>query len=153
MKRHALIVILSLLIIAACLFAACSTGSASTAPPTDSSAPPSSTDYTAQIRALENKILELQQNQSLSDAEYQKELAELTAQLEALKAETTPPSTTPPSEEPSTTKPSDSPRFLYTVSNNKATITGYTGNATNLVIPAAIDGYAGMSKVSPFLPV
>ncbi len=138
MKRHVLTVILSLLIIASCLFSACSADRLSPTPPADSTTT-QPTDYSAQIRALENRILELQQSQYVSDTEYQKELAELTARLEALKAENNSQSTTPPEDEQPS---SDTPRFLYTVADNKATVTGYTGNTSHLVIPSAIDGYA-----------
>lgn len=147
MKKQILIVSLSLLIILSSLLAACS---ADTLTPNTPSKKPSTTEsdtvttpdanYDAQIRDLENKIIELQQSQYVSDAEHQKELSALLDQLAALKAEaeTQPTDTKKPTAE--STKP-DASRFLYTVADGKATITGYTGNETQLVIPSAIDGY------------
>ena len=142
MKRHTLIAILSLLIIAACLFSACSTTARPPSASDNSANTSTTTDYVSQIRALENKILELQQNQNLSDTEYQKELAKLTAELEALKKQSESQGTTSSDKDQTTATPNDTPHFLYTVNNNKATLTGYTGNVTHLVIPSAIDGYA-----------
>ena len=142
MKRHALTIILSLFIIAACLFSACSTTTRTPPASDNSTTPPATTDYTSQIRALENKILELQQNQNLSDAEYQKELAKLTAELEALKEQSESQNATSSDKDQTTSTQTDTPHFLYMVNNNKATLTGYTGNTTHLVIPSAIDGYA-----------
>lgn len=145
MKKQLAVAFLSLLIILSCILAACTSD---TAPPstmqpnnTDNSQAPG-TDYQAKINELESKISELQKNQTLTDAEYQKELKLLTDELEALKAkaeaESKPPQDTQKDHE--TQEPTSS-QFLYTVSDGKATITGYTGKEAHLVIPAAIEGY------------
>ncbi len=141
MKKQILTVSLSLLIILSCLFAACTADKLAPTPtPSDDEVPSPTVNYEAQIRELENKISELQQSQSVSDAERQKELAELTERLEALKAEAGKQETTTPEEDESDPSVQGS-RFLYTVTDGKATITGYTGSEASVVIPSAIDGY------------
>ena len=140
MKKQVLTVSLSLLIILSCLFAAC-TADKLAQTPTDSN-PPSATpsvDYEAQIRALEEKIAALQQSQHTSDEEYQKEMASLLEKLEKLKTEADGQETEKPEENDAPVQ--EASRFLYKVVDNKATITGYTGDETHLVIPSAIDGF------------
>lgn len=142
MKKQILLISLSFFIILSCLFSACTADKLSVQEPPanhDSATAPT-TDYDVQIRQLESMIAALQKNQSLSEAEYQKELAALTEQLEALRAEAENAKKDPPTEE---TEPIPSgSRFLYRVTEGKAIITGYTGKETALVIPSAIDGYA-----------
>jgi len=141
MKKQLIAVFLSLLIILGCILAACASDAIKpTQTPSDTdNSHALGTSYQAKIQELENKIATLQKNQTLSDAEYQKELSILTEQLEALRAEA--------ENADDTTKPKDeeqtptSSRSLYTVTDGKATITGYTGSETHLVIPSAIDSY------------
>lgn len=143
MKKQIFTIFLSLLIIASSLLAACTADKLTPSPPTAEDGGESSTvNYGAQIRALEERILALQQSQYANDAEQQKELAALIEQLQALKAESESAGTENPDDGKNETPTPDAPRFLYTVTNGKATITGYTGNETRLVIPSAIDGYA-----------
>ena len=145
MKKQMITVSLSLLIILACVLAACAADplTPSTQPSSPgTTAPTVNTDYQAKIQELEKKITELQNSQNLSDTEYQKELEDLNAQLEALRAEAEsqrPNDTEAPETE--TQAPAKS-QFLYTLSDGKATITGYTGATTQLAIPSAIDGYS-----------
>ena len=139
MKKKILIISLSFLIILLSLLAACTAEHPST-PPNDDSVTTPSVDYSAQIRQLEEQIAALHKDQSLSKEEYQKELAALTKQLEALREEAEKPKEEPPAED-TDPAPTDT-RFLYSISEGKATITGYTGKETTLVIPSAIDGYA-----------
>ena len=143
MKKQTLTVFISLLILISCFFAACTADKLAQSQnnPSKEPSPTPTVDYQAMIRELEAKISELEEAQSLSDTERQKELDALTKQLEALKKEAekqespSPDDSDPPKEDLT-------PRFLYTVNDGKATITGYTGTESRLVIPAAIDGYA-----------
>ncbi len=150
MKQQRIVLCLSLLVLSFAIFSACS------AEPTDSLFPSQNqnadntdqtedSDYEAAIRELENRIIELQQNQYISDAEYEKELSELLTRLEALKAEQ---QDKEPDSEDSSTPPNNenesSPTkalFLYKVADGEAIITKYTGSDANVVIPTAIDGY------------
>lgn len=153
MKKQTVTLALSLLIITACLFSACGAEQfgASIFPSdtsSDNQGSSTTTDYAAAIQNLEDRILELQQSQYISDAEYEKELASLLSKLEALQSESkdkTPSvpedgEEAPPPEEKPTDSPSASPLFLYTVTDDLITITGYTGKDSHVVIPYAIDG-------------
>ncbi|MBO5415533.1 MAG: leucine-rich repeat protein [Clostridia bacterium] len=90
--------------------------------------------YDVIIRELEEKILELQQNQYISEAESEKKIKELQDKIDALRAQYT----TAPSSSSATLPDSV---FTYTVSNGKAIISGFTGKDTHLVIPSQIDGF------------
>ena len=139
MKKKVIIISLSVLMIAFSLFAACAADRQNSGtPPTNAGVVTPSTDYDAQIRALETQIAMLQQNQYISDAEYQKELQALIKQLESLKQEASKDETNPSGQG----NQQSSARFLYKVSDGQAIITGYTGSASHLVIPSSIDGYA-----------
>ena len=103
------------------------------------------------IRDLENKIIELQQSQYISDAEHQKELQRLQTLLAELKSQVSTSTDTQAQETESASAGTDKesvsdestslPQFLYTQENGKAIITGYTGTDAHLVIPSEIDGY------------
>ena len=146
------------LLIFTCLLSSCHANGSlfgdtdSSAPTTDSNAPL----YTAMIRELENQILELQQNQYISDAEYQQEMSRLQAMLSELRGQLSTETdvqdsqitsdtemlnseTNPPIQEEHPITPSSS--FLYIRVNDTATITGYTGADESVVIPTKIDGY------------
>lgn len=101
-----------------------------------------SASYEALIKELEDKILELEKNASLSDAESKKQLEELQNKLNELTAE--PPSTEPPTT--STTLPQSI--FIYKINEGKATITGFTGQDEHIVIPSMIDGFEVYSIAS-----
>ena len=99
--------------------------------------PPAATSsYDLLIKELEEKILELQQNQYISEAESQKLIEELQDEIEKLRAQSSTTSTTAAT---STTLPSSV--FIYSVENEKAIITGFTGNDEHMVIPSQIDGF------------
>ena len=105
--------------------------------------------YEEQIRLLEDKIIELQQSQYISDAEHQEELKKLQKQLAELKGSSSP-STDSSSDSgaqtdsPSTDTDSDS-LFLYKKEGTNAIITGYRGTEAHIVIPSSIDGYSVIS--------
>ena len=146
MKKQMLALLCSLLLMIPCLLTACNENE----PIFRDSVTDSNTvkndptaNYEGMIRELENQIVELQQNQYISNAERQQELLRLQSLLAELKKEsetTTPPTTdpTPNEEEPPAEKQE---KFLYSTDGSTATITGYTGTDTHLVIPSVIDGY------------
>ena len=88
------------------------------------------------ISALESQIHQLQQEQDAFNAENQKKLSELKDLIGSTN------SNPHDSSQPETdATPNDAVGFTYTVSDGYATITGYVGNDTALVIPATIDSY------------
>ena len=94
----------------------------------------SNQDNGDQLAALESQLAML----SVAESEGAQRIDELLGQISDLEKQTC---SSPPSE---TTTPSDETQkvgFTYTVSNNGATITGYSGNEKNIVIPASVDGY------------
>lgn len=147
MKKQWIAACLSLLIIFICLFAACTGDTPSPSTPqqnTNHVPSTNNTDYQAKIKELENKILALQENQALSDTEYQKKMSALLEELETLKAKAEKPDEDTTKDEATTQDPTQTPttsRFLYSVRDGKAIITGYTGTEERIVIPSAIDGY------------
>ena len=92
--------------------------------------------YEAEIKALEEQIKALKQDQTLSSAESQAQIDELEALIAELRAE----STTAPQSTSATTTPSARSVFIYTIEDGKAMITGFTGRDEHIVIPAKIDG-------------
>ena len=160
MKKTPFILLFSFLLIFSCIFASCNANRSifgsedTTAPPNGTSA---STSYSSVIRDLENQIIELQQDQYISNAERQKELARLEALLAELKQNGgidsgiqngTDTSKTPT--DSNTSKPSDTqtdspaastPTFLYKLEGDDAVITGYNGTDKFLTVPTSIDGH------------
>lgn len=104
------------------------------APPVSTTAPPA---YDTLIQELEQKILELQQNQYISESESQKQIEELQNKINELREQAQ--STTSQATTASTTMPEGI--FIYSISDGKAVIDGYTGKGDNLVIPSQIDGF------------
>ena len=97
-------------------------------------------DYVASINALEEKIALMLSEQS---KENKVEIEKLRAEIVLLKGteqEETDKEGSTTTEAPQTSEPKSS-KFLYEVNEGKATITGYTGNETYIVIPSFIDGY------------
>ncbi len=104
-----------------------------------SSTPPeggggSAIDYQSTIASLEAQLIELQKNQTLADSERQQKIEELTAVIESLKAEAE-------KKDDTDSSVNVTPAFKYIVTGTTATLTGYTGNDTDIVIPASVDGY------------
>ena len=145
MKKTTLIILLSTLLIFSCIFASCRMQGglfddpSATSPPTDTT---SDELYAAMIRELENRILELQQNQYISDAESQKELQRLQGLLDDLREQATSDTSAPSVSDTEQALPpaADSADFRYTVQEEKVTVTGYKGDDTYVVIPSQIDG-------------
>jgi regulator of replication initiation timing len=88
-------------------------------------------DYKTSIKELEKKI----ETMLLTENEKNKlEFEKLRLEIANLKeAEVTSETTKQETEL--------SPKFIYKVNDGKATITGYTGNESYIVIPSIIDGY------------
>lgn len=141
MKRNTFAVLFSILLISACLFASCNASEPIFGADTNSQTNDTTISaYSEKIRDLENRIVALQQTQSISDTESREELLRLQNLLAELKqsvADNTDKNDTAP------TNPSNPSQaiFLYTVEDGNATITGYTGNESQLTIPSVIDGY------------
>lgn len=98
-----------------------------------------SNDYKTAISTLEQKMELLISEQSKGKEENKVEIEKLKAEIALLKKEESEQSTT---NEDTTPTPSRVSKFLYEVNEGKATITGYTGDETYIVIPSFIDGYA-----------
>lgn len=93
-----------------------------------------STEYQNTIAALEAELALLKQAQEDKNSESEKRIAELTEQLKKLQSR----------EETVTeeiTSAAENVGFKYTVEDGKATVTGYSGNETSIVVPKTIDGY------------
>jgi len=99
----------------------------------------SSDVYASLIIQLQDKLEKLEAEQSAADSENDKKLDELKNSIDSLNSQTE--SDTGEESTSETEKPPVEPHFTYTTEGNSATITGYTGTETHLVIPAVIDGY------------
>lgn len=129
-----LIIIVSIIVLIFCAaLNSCQNSAPDQNPPKVSTTSP----YEDQIKALEDQILALRQNQTLSDAESQAQIAELEALIDQLRTEST---RTAATTEQSTPPPSSRSVFIYTLEEGKAIITGFTGDDEHIVIPAKIDG-------------
>lgn len=111
---------------------------------------PNNNSYETIIRELEEKILEIQQSQYLSETESQKKIGELQAKIDELRAEATNASTNTTTVTDNTTSTVESGKsvFIYSLSNGKAVINGYTGTEEHMVIPSSIDGFEVYSIAS-----
>ena len=103
--------------------------------PTQTTAFSEHSSYDIIIRELEEKILELQQNQYISEAESEKQIKELKKKIEELKAKASEATAA------TSTTPLPDSIFVYTVTDEKAVINGFTGKDSHIVIPSRIDGF------------
>ena len=135
MHKKIIIIIIAIILLFCAVLNSCQNSSLSQNqdPPTTTASP-----YEAQIKALEEQIVALRKNQTLSDAEIQAQIAELEALIEELRAKST--TTAAPQTTSVTTVPSPRSVFIYTLEGGKAIITGFTGEDEHIVIPAKIDG-------------
>ena len=95
--------------------------------------------YEQMVLELQDEILALKQQHYVDAFAYEQTIAQLKAQLQALDT-----SVSAKPEQP-TEQPEQAPttsEFTYEVKNGTATLTSYTGNATEVVVPSEIDGYA-----------
>lgn len=93
--------------------------------------------YEQMVSRLQNEILLLKQQQYVDAFAYEQTIAQLQAQLNA-------PDSTPVDkpEQPPAEQPEQAAAFTYEVKNGTATLTSYIGDATEVTVPAEIDGYA-----------
>lgn len=96
--------------------------------------------YERMVNDLQNEILTLKQQHYVQTFAYEQTIASLEAKLSAQDTDV---SAKPENPE---TKPEQSPApttvFTYEVKGGTATLTSYTGNQTEVIIPAEVDGYA-----------
>ena len=163
MKKTTFAILLIILISLSCILAACNTGKDNYKPDGQSSntgQQETENNYSSIIKELEAQILELKKDQYISESKRTEEIARLEALiLELRQTETeheshstieTESTTTAESEKNESTESETSTdtvapstgKFIYTVNNGTATITGFTGKDTTLTIPSSIDGYA-----------
>jgi hypothetical protein len=148
MKKTSIAILFTVLITATCMFASCNGYGA------DGQDQQESDSYESTIRELEDRILQLQRDQFISNSERDKQISKLETEIAQLKKQSE--SSTVPdeseSESDSTEQDSDSEtetetealqksEFLYTVTDGTATITGYQGSDLDLILPSQIDGY------------
>ncbi len=96
--------------------------------------------YEREISALQAKIDSLESSQAEQDSENAKLLEELKAQLDNIKASAENQKNTDTEEGETITT-----GFKYIVTGDTATITGYSGEDKQLVIPSSVDGYRVVS--------
>ena len=95
--------------------------------------------YEQMVLDLQDEILALKQQHYVDAFAYEQTIAQLEAQLGALNTDV---SAKPeqPTKQPEQAPPAS--EFTYEVKNGTATLTSYTGSATEVVVPSEIDGYA-----------
>jgi len=150
MKKTTLAILFTALITLSCVFASCNAKGVLNG--NNNNPEETTTDYSPLIKELENQILELKQNQYISNSTRDQEIIRLENLIAELKKNPENYTDTDTSTDSDTEKKGDSEtgtdsnpaeaKFLYTTSGDKATITGYTGNDISLTIPSHIDGYA-----------
>ncbi len=143
MKKSTFAFIFTVLITFSCIFASCNSNKGTVF---DDGTDTSFDDHTSMLRELEDQLLELKQNHYISNSQRAEEIARLEALIAELKQSGNEKGTdnsvnTENKNETNTEKPSAVSKFIYTVSGEEATLTGYTGNDTLLTIPSYIDGY------------
>ena len=94
--------------------------------------------YEKMVSELQNEILSLKQQHYVDTFAYEQTIAQLEAQRGALDTDVSGKPEQPPAEQPEQVAVT----FTYEVKNGTATLTAYTGNATEVTVPAEIDGYA-----------
>ncbi len=126
------IVFLSFLLIISLVFSSCSLTNQN-----DEKLLATLNDYENKILILENELMHLKNDHDESNAKKDAEIKDLKNEITELKESLKSTESTPPSgDEPD--KKSD---FTYKIENGGATITGYTGKSTTVIIPGAIDGH------------
>ena len=154
MKKTSIAILFTVLITATCVFASCNAYDMVHPNNQDD------TDYESTINDLEDRILQLQRDQFISDTARDEQISKLEEMISQLKSQNVQSPSPSPNEDESgnqdTSDESDSEsetgsdesaeneikaEFLYTVADGVATITGYTGKGTEIIIPSQIDGY------------
>lgn len=96
--------------------------------------------YEQMVVELQDEILSLKQQHYVDTFAYEQTIAQLEAQLNALETDVMS-KPEPPTEQQTQPEPQQ-PSFTYEIKNGTATLTAYTGSATEVIIPSVIDGYA-----------
>lgn len=139
MKTKFLIFALLLSLIMCLAFSACTQGSPPPIPSVttqgDESTQNTVPSYETQIKELEKKILELQESQTVTDKETEALLKSLQEKIDELKAQAA------ETNAATTTKTQATSIFIYSISDGKAFIEGFTGRDEHIVIPSEIDGF------------
>ena len=150
MKKTAFTFLFIILISLTCIFYSCNSSTVNKDTETAIDNAISASDYEEAIKALEDQIIEIMQNHYISEAERNKEIDRLESMISELKqssspnkndSESTQTETKPPENSSDTSTDHAEEIFHYTVKDEIATITGYSGISTQVAIPAAIDGY------------
>lgn len=92
--------------------------------------------YEQMVLQLQDEILTLKQQHYVQTFAYQQTIAQLEAQLGALDTDVSTSPLPPESDTPAATV------FTYEIVGGTAKLTSYTGSATEVIIPAEVDGYA-----------
>ena len=92
--------------------------------------------YEQMVNDLQDEILTLRQQHYVDSFAYQQTIAQLEAKLSALDADVLAKPDSPQEQPPITAV------FTYEVKGGTATLTSYTGTATDVIVPAEVDGYA-----------
>ena len=151
MKRTIFASLFTILLTLSCVFASCNARDYDHSQDGQMSNGDTADDYSSIIRDLEDQILELRQDQYISQSKRAEEISRLEALIIELKQSNKYPASSDTEKDTESDTDTDavdteatSPagRFLYTVENGTATITGYTGNDSQLTLPSSIDGYA-----------
>lgn len=140
MKRSTFALLFTVLLTFSCVFASCNVrdGILSDSNTTDTE---ENTDYNLLIKELEDKIIELKQDQYISETKRAEELLRLEQMILELKQNSdTDKNTESTDSEESTTETKPTGKFLYVSDGSELTITGYTGDDSILAIPSYIDG-------------
>lgn len=154
MKRTIFASLFTILLTLSCVFASCNARDYNQAQDGQTNNGDTNDDYSSIIKDLEDQILELRQDQYISESKRTEEISRLEALIIELKQSGKYPSTSDTEKDTQDTEsdtetdsvdtdaPSPTGKFLYTVENGTATITGYTGSDSQLTLPSSIDGYA-----------
>ena len=142
MHKKVIIIVISILLLLCAALNSCQNSE----PTPDTPSQTTTSPYDIQIKELQDKIQSLQQSQTLSDEESRQQIAELEAEIEKLRAE----SSTVTTAQTAATQTTPAPRsvFIYSLEDGKAIITGFTGNDKHIVIPSQIDGFEVYSIAS-----
>ncbi len=165
MKKAIPAILIALFIAACCIFISCN-GDQGFINPDNKEPETDNTNYTEIINDLKDQIIELKQNQYISDVERNSEIARLEALIKSLteesekqtetskesdtsdKQEDTSKDTSTSTEESMSETESDTAAdttvtediFTYILVDGGVSITGYTGSSDILTIPSSIDG-------------
>ena len=114
MHKKVIIIVISILLLLCAALNSCQNSE----PTPDTPSQTTTSPYDIQIKELQDKIQSLQQSQTLSDEESRQQIAELEAEIEKLRAESSTVTTT----QTTATQTTPAPRsvFIYSLEDGKA---------------------------------